>query len=187
MRGTTHQFASTNPFTICTLHIYLNTRHEDTWYHHLISANVSYFVIWHTPMNQSHRPDSASVTRPHGVPPWINPIDQIYIYISPIAQIQPLSYASMAHPHKSIPSPDPASFKFPFKCLNPTKITNWTYALYTFFSKVKKVKSQKVLPHTILALVTLQWPHCDDNRISVGASTETERSLQQRHSGLKPH
>ena len=36
------------------------------------------------------------------------------------------------------------------------------------------------LPHTILASVALQWPHCGDNRVSMGASTETERSRQQR-------
>ena len=36
------------------------------------------------------------------------------------------------------------------------------------------------LPHTIVASVILQWHHCGDNRVSTGASSETERSLQSQ-------
>ena len=48
---------------------------------------------WRTPMNHSHRPDPASVARPHGATPPINAIILIQ------------SRTPMTHPHKSIPSP----------------------------------------------------------------------------------
>ena len=72
------------------------------------------------PTNQFHRPDP--VARPHDASPYINPITHHPKSASVVR--------SMAHPHKSIPSPDSASFKFPFKCLKPTNITNWSYTLY---------------------------------------------------------
>ena len=40
LHAPTHQFASTNPLTKHTLHTYLNTRHEDTWYRHSNSATI---------------------------------------------------------------------------------------------------------------------------------------------------
>ena len=94
----------------------------------------------HIPMIQSHRTDPASDLRPHGTPPHIDSI-------TPIQSGDPMTHpcksthrpdtaSVVCHhdtPHKSIPSPDPASFKFPFKCLNLTKITNWSDILKTFF------------------------------------------------------
>ena len=57
------------------------------------------------PMNQSHRPDPASVAWPHGVPPWINPI----------APVQPMSPAPMNQSHL----PDPASVARPHGATPP--------------------------------------------------------------------
>ena len=66
----------------------------------ILSPRSSRAPPWHVPVNQHHRPDTSSVVCHYDTP------------------------------HKSIPSPDPTSFKFPFKCLNLTKITNWSHILY---------------------------------------------------------
>ena len=109
---------------------------------------------WHVPVNQHHRPDTSSVVchydtqcmkRPvaHSLNStwfWIElpenccePLKVIMKYVSIQFCERPgrgRPFHALDTPHKSIPSPDPASFKFPFKCLNLTKITNWSHILY---------------------------------------------------------
>ena len=43
------------------------------------------------------------------------------------------------------------------------------------------------LPHGILALITLKWPHCGETMVSMGASTGPKQPLQQDHGRLKFH
>ena len=86
-------------------------------------------------MNQSQRPDPASVACPHGMPPWINPIAPTKpVSHAPMNQshrpIQPVSWAPTACLHNQSHRPDPTGIVLTLT-LTTLTLTNLTLTTLT--------------------------------------------------------